>query len=420
MEIKGNKRILIVEPPFYNLFGYERWYYPLTATLVGTYFEEQGHEVKVYDGDKPISDSRPLTRTETRKKYPLYEEALNDNENPLWNEARKVIQEFNPDVVGITSVSAKIDSANKIAKITKELFGKDVEVILGGPHVQGMLKMFPNYDFGSDYDKVVPFIDRLIDRKPNKKLLMNYENYSSKNLSSLLTETGCPGKCTFCCNSSEKSIVYRNLQSIKEEIEEIKLELEHEELLKIPDDCFFSNKKRFIEIGNIIRKSGLKFETASRIMALSRDKIENFIENGGVKLYVGVESGSQKILDNIQKKLDVDKVIERTKLLNDYGLEWAAFFIGGFPFEKLDDLKLTEEIAYKIEPTFISLNRFTPYPGTQIWKDYYINSNLKFRDLFQQNPNSIVKLSDDMEVYLEKMVYDFDKYNSEQSAKRCK
>ena len=135
------------------------------------------------------------------------------------------------------------------------------------------------------------------------------------------------------------------------------------------------------------------------------------MENGGLRIHVGVESGSQRILDLIKKRLKISEVIKRTKWLRDFGADWQAFFMAGFPFETLEEIKMSEELAYKIEPTFISLNRFTPYPGTEICNQYYRNSKFEFKDIFQLSPKSVVKLNDETEEYIEKMYIDFDAYN---------
>jgi anaerobic magnesium-protoporphyrin IX monomethyl ester cyclase len=410
MNIQGKKKILIVEPPFYNFFGYNRWYYPITAVLVGTHFQEQGHDIRVYDADKPLSTSMSLSRTEVQKSYHLYKEALKNDTHPLWVSTFDAIRDFNPDVVGITAISAKIDSADKIAKFCKDYLGEKARVILGGPHAEGILKMGTGYNFGEYYDEVVTHIPNLVDRKPNKRLLIGYPEYTPKSLSDFLTSTGCPNKCTFCCNSSGRGMVYRNVPSIEQEVAEIKEEFNGEAPIKIFDDCFFSHEKRFGEIGDIIGMYGMRFEANARLMALSGEKIDRFMRNGGIKVYVGVESGSQRILDAVKKRLTVDDIIRQSKLITERKLPWMAFFIAGLPFETVDDLKKTEELAYKIQPTFISLNHFTPYPGTEIWKEYYQGTSPEFADLFQLNPE-VTRLGRGVEEYMEKLFVDFDRYN---------
>lgn len=414
LNLQKPQRILLIEPPFYRLFGYERWHYPITLTLLGTYLEELGHDVKVYDADKPSSNCKSLNRSEVREKYHLYGQALQDSNHYIWEEIRNTIQEYEPDIIGMTSITAKIDAANIIAKMAKQLYGDKVKIILGGSHVQGMLATYPNYNFGAEYDDLVTHIPGLVDRKPNKKLLINAHEYSSRNLSSLLTSSGCPNSCTFCCHSYDKKVVYRNVESIRQEISEIKTDFPELSEVYLLDDCLFSNYKHFRNICNIFAEFGINFTAGSRIMALSQEKIAEFIKCGGTRIYVGVESGSQQILDRVKKNLKIEEIKRRTKWLNDAGIPWSAFFVVGFPFETLEDLKKTKELICEIKPSFVSLNRFTPYPGTEIYNEYYADKDLDNKEIFQLNSSSSVKLSEDEEEYVDYLFTFIDEYN------RCK
>jgi anaerobic magnesium-protoporphyrin IX monomethyl ester cyclase len=411
--IKPSSNILLIEPPFYRFFGYQRWYYPVTLTLLGTYLEERGYAVRIYDADRPTPQCRPLARGEVRKNYHLYEKALSNEAHPIWSEVRNTLVKYAPDVIGITSITPKIESAVIVAKMAKELFGKNVTTMLGGPHVQGMCKSHPGYDFGPHFDHVVTRIPNLVDRKPNKKLILDYEKYSAENLSSMMTSSGCPNSCAFCCHSFEKRIIRRDIINLRTEIEEIKEWFGGVGPITTMDDCFFSNKKHFDAVIALFKENNLAFNVGSRVMALSPEKIDAFIKHGGNHLYIGVESGSQKILDRVGKRLEIEETIKRTKWLTEAGVPWQAFFIIGFPFETLDDLKMSVDIVDKIKPTFVSLNRFTPYPGTKIYDDYYKKYSLNFRDLFQLNNKSVVQLPEEMEEYINYMYSVFDKYNND-------
>ena len=68
-KITPPKKILLVEPPFFRLFGYRRWHYPMTLTLIGTYLDELGHDVRVCDLDKPTPECREYSRTEAGDNY---------------------------------------------------------------------------------------------------------------------------------------------------------------------------------------------------------------------------------------------------------------------------------------------------------------------------------------------------------------
>ena len=415
--LKPNSRILLVEPPFYRFFGYERWHYPVTLTLVGSFFEQQGHFVRIYDADKPTLDCKPLNRLDAVNNYPRYGEALLNANHPIWREVVSAIKEFRPDVVGLTAITAKIDSADIIAKLTRELLGRDVKILLGGSHVQGMSLMKPDYDFGPYYDQVIARIPDVIRFKPNKKLILDYETYSPANFSGIMTSSGCPNKCTFCCHSFEKSMTYREISNIRKELVEIKESFGGMVPVYILDDCFFSNKAHFENVISVLHDLGLSFSAGSRIMALSPGKIDLFIKKGGIRILVGVESGSQRILDRVEKRLKIEEIVRRTQWLNDAGIPWSAFFMVGFPFETHDDLKRTEEILYKIRPTFASINRFTPYPGTKIYSEYFADKKLEFKNLFQLNRNSCVKLTDEIEDYIERLFVAFDEYNRQNRMK---
>jgi len=405
-----DKKILLIEPPFYKFLNYERWHYPITLTLIGTYLNERGYDVKIYDADKPTPDCKSLTRTEIRNNYHLYTDAIDNKEHPYWLEIRDRIKEYKPDVVGITSITAKIDSANNVAKICRELYGDNIKIILGGPHVQGMSRMSPNYSFGSYYDYTINYIPNLVDRTPDKTLLLDYDSYSPNNLSAILTSTGCPNKCTFCCNSTTEKIMHRDIKSIEKEISDLQDNFGID-MIHFMDDCILSNTKRYNELVEILYDRRLEYNMASRLMALTQEKIKTFKEKGGLRIHIGVESGSQRVLNLIKKRIETSEIIRRTKWLNEYEVNWQAFFMVGFPFETLEEIKMTEELAYKIEPSFISLNHFTPYPGTEICNEYFKDYNFDFKNVFQLSPNSCVKLDNDVEEYIERMYTNFDKYN---------
>ena len=85
------------------------------------------------------------------------------------------------------------------------------------------------------------------------------------------------------------------------------------------------------------------------------------------------------------------------------------------PFETIDDLIATEDLIQTIQPTFASINRFAPYPGTKLFEEYYVTNNIPFMELFQLNPQSVVKFSDEVECYIDGMFDRFDEYNRRHS-----
>lgn len=412
LESLKNKKILLIEPPFYNLFGYRRYHYPITLTLVGTYLEKQGNSVKIFDGDLPNSSCKEYSRNEARLNYPRYEEELKNKNNPIWEKIRDTLLSEKPDVVGLSSVTAKIDSTNYVAKLVKETLGQNVTVMLGGPHVNGMIKINKNYDFGENYNFVVPSIPNLAALKPNKGLLIDVNSYTPKDISAIMTSSGCPNKCTFCCHSYDKTFTFREENNLMEELTELKNRFGSGSFVYVIDDCLFSFSQHFYKVTNALKKTGMIYSAGSRLKALSHEKLQQFVDTGGKRLYVGVESGSQRVLDKINKNITVNEIIERTQWINEFNIPWSAFFIVGFPFETIEDLKKTKEIILKIQPTFVSLNQFTPYPGTELYQEFFWDKKLEPKDLFQLSGKILYDGFSKEELNYMEELFDFvDKYN---------
>jgi len=406
------QKILLIEPPFYKLFGYKRWHYPISMTLIATYLEEKGHTARVYDADRPSSDCREYNRSEAGDNYYRYLEAIEDPNHPVWQEIMEKIAEFNPDLVGLTAITAKIDSANVIAKMIKEKWSGKIKTMIGGPHVSAIEQEEKNELLASYYDYIAPQIPEIIDRKPNKRLLFDFEEYTASNFSSIMTSTGCPNRCTFCCYSTDRRIIYRNLDSIKEEIAEIREAFGPDNTVYLIDDSSLSNKKRYREISNFIHACGLKYKAGGRVKDITPEILDHFIATGGERIYIGIESGSPRVMDLIKKNITTEDVRRCAKLLRDSGVPWTTFFIAGFPFETIEDLKMTRDLMFEIDPDFISLNRFTPYPGTEIFKQYFSKIKLANKDLFQLNRKSVVELPPESEEFIEELFAEVDEHNS--------
>ena len=420
LPLPPGSRIMLVDPPFFRLFGYSRWHYPVTLTVVGSYLRERGYEVCVYDADKPTADCRSLGRGEVRDNYHLYKEALADDDHPVWAEIMEAIRRFQPDAIGLTATTAQSPSAAVVARKTKQLFGRSVKVFLGGSHVDGMLHHDPSFPFGDCYDFVVPkeatTFAAIFDRKPQRRLIAGLDQYAPNNLASLLTSVGCPNRCTFCYHSLDRCFVYRDPDNIRAELEEILAIAGDVSKVMILDHCLFSNPNHYRAVTAILKDVGLPFTAGSRVMALTPEKIAAFLECGGTKLNIGIESGSQGILDRVEKRLSIDDIVQRTQWINDAGIPWMAYIIVGFPFETVDDLKLTEELIYRINPTFVSINRFTPYPGTVIYEELFKDAKFDFTDLFQLDSSGCLASDDAVEQYIDHLYQTFDQYNLARSA----
>ena len=418
IRLPRGSRILLVEPPFFRLFGYTRWHFALTLSVVGACLRERGYEVSIYDADRPTSDCRGLSRTEVRDNYHRYKEALADENHPVWTEILEAIVKYRPDGIGLTATSAQSPSADMVARKARQLLGDRVKIFLGGSHVDGMLYHDLGYRFPECYDFVVPkdpaTFAPLFNRKPERQLIADLDQYSPDNIASILTSVGCPNRCTFCYHSVDRCFVYRDPANVQAELDEVLAGTPGVSKIMVLDHCLFSNGKHFASMVPILKQAGLPFSAGSRVMALSPEKLAAFLDAGGTRLNIGVESGSQGILDAINKRVTLDQIVERTRWVNEAGVSWMAYIMVGFPFETIDDLKRTEELLHRIRPSFVSINRFTPYPGTVIYDQHFRNARFELCDLFQLDSTPCLRLSDEVEAYIESLYETFDRYNQAQ------
>lgn len=104
----------------------------------------------------------------------------------------------------------------------------------------------------------------------------------------------------------------------------------------------------------------------------TNDDLRFLVESGCWRLAIGVESGNQKMLDRIKKRITLDQVRIAVEKLRKAGIpQVKAFFIMGFPDESLEQMLDTQRFIFELKQlglTDISLFQFKPYPGTEEWE----------------------------------------------------
>ena len=125
-------KVLLINPPWYRLFGEESPYSPIGLCYIGGVLEKHGFDVTIYNADfnnggEFMSD---VKRTENYLKY-LHN--LKDINHPIWKEIETTISKQSPDIVGISVTTAKYGSALNVSKLVKKLNPK-IPVVWGGVH----------------------------------------------------------------------------------------------------------------------------------------------------------------------------------------------------------------------------------------------------------------------------------------------
>ena len=207
--------------------------------------------------------------------------------------------------------------------------------------------------------------------------LLNIEKYVLENIS-YQSSRGCAHRCTFCYNHLFNQFKFRPINSDKvlDDIEHI-YSIFHPERIHFVDDNFFQSKKRVEEIckGLIDRNIKISWDTTCRLDYFSKYNtpfINLLVKSGCVLLSFGGESGSQKILNDIQKDITPEDTIEAVKKCKLAGIQPVLSFMTNFPNETKKDvfetLSLIDELIEVNDNLRISrIAMYTPFPGSVLY-----------------------------------------------------
>lgn len=166
--------------------------------------------------------------------------------------------------------------------------------------------------------------------------------------------------CKFCEKGHEmyKQVIYRDPSHVVEELNQLKSEygIQH---VRFTDDCFTLNKKRTIELCQYVAKTGLTYVCITRTDRVDRDILQALADSGCTQIFYGIESGSQRILDAMQKDLTVEQNITAIKLTQEYGIKAKALLMIGYPGETEEDKQMTLDFVKVSQPDLWVLSKWT-------------------------------------------------------------
>ncbi|MFW9869505.1 MAG: B12-binding domain-containing radical SAM protein [Candidatus Thorarchaeota archaeon] len=362
---------------------------PLGIGYIASYLKKYGnHNVRIHDG--LLKDSR----------IPDFE---------------TVLSSFSPDVVGISGqTTPSIYDVYRTAKVVKN-HNKTIPVVVGGAHVtfqdEQVLNDCPDIDVvvrgegeitmnailermekKQQYDGVpgttvrrgdsiiknpdMPYIDCLDNLPFPDYDLLDLRSYFPKNqrIAPMITSRGCPYQCTFCSSSriTGKRWRGRSPENVMQEIELLQKRYGVRDVTFI-DDLFTFDHKRVKEICSkmIMDMDEVTWTCSTRADILSRHpEMANWLKKAGCHtLYIGAESGSQRILDRIKKGIQLNQIIRSVKLAKQAGLGLVLSFILGIPGESKEDIESTIDFACRLDPDLAQFTICTPYPGTPMYDE---------------------------------------------------
>ena len=372
-------RIVLINPPvpLKNIIVHP----PLGLGYIAMILKQGGHDVKVIDMPILEMDAKKLVKT---------------------------LRYFNPDLIGISTMSKTYAESVICTSYCKRNF-PNVPIIEGGPHVtftaEETLRRNKDVDIVTTYEgeytmyelanviennKALENIKGICFRKdgkivkmpvrepitkldnlpyPDRKIYPIKKYLKRDDETTIIGARGCPFRCKFC--STTRMGRYLRLRSIENIIEELNHVLSFGfKSIFFSEDTFNFSEKRVNSFCDAIIKENLDFRWTCnfRLDLASKTMLEKMKKAGCYRVFVGIETSSGMILNNIDKKIDREKIYKTCKKIQSTGIEIHASFAFGMPGETTETIKESVKFAKQLRPDMISFNILTPYPGTELYE----------------------------------------------------
>jgi len=319
-----------------------------------------------------------------------------------WTRVREVIAALDADVFGMSCWTANRRGVGYTAQAIKQLHPRAL-VIVGGPHATPlapeMLAHHPAIDLvcrGESDATLLEILQRMsagepltgvagtVYRTPDGEIVQAPERASIPKIDVLeiphryfsthivMTSRGCPWACTFCGAETSWGRGFRGHSTpYVLDMLELALQRARVKMLQIKDDTFTTNKKRVIELCRGIRQRKLNFlwSCDTRVDVLNEELLYEMRLAGCQRLSLGVESGSQRILDAIDKKITKEEIIEAANMAKRYGIHVRFYMMLGNRGETAETFQETLEFLRQARPHQYIFSCLSVFPGTHDFHD---------------------------------------------------
>lgn len=228
--------------------------------------------------------------------------------------------------------------------------------------------------------------------------LLNIDKYSvvlsdAARVASIQTSRGCPAKCTFC-DIRQTKYRYRGVENILAEIRFL-INIGVQEFFVV-DDTFTINRGRTMELARrlVEEKLDIRYKISSRVDSVDPEMLDALARSGCYRIHFGVESGSQRLLDYLQKEITLEQVEKTFEMTKRAGIEPYAYMMIGIPTETREEIYQSMEFVKHIDPYHANFSVCTPFPKTKLYQDM-LRLNDAAEDYWQdfaENPDPAFKL----------------------------
>lgn len=332
-----------------------------------------------------------------------------------------LIEDFAPDIIGITMNTRQVLSAYSIVKRVKRL-SPEVRIIVGGPHPSAMaeqtlkeceeidvavvsegeqtvVEILEAYENQRSLDDVKGIVFKRHDgsfvrqsaREPIEDLdtiafpaydLISLDSYFKRQSTrmkyhpslAVMGSRGCPFRCLFCSNPVwRRKVRFRSPQNVANEIEWIH-EKFHVREVYFHDDTFdlspswVLNLCSELERKNLHQKIVWKAECRVNRQLVSETILRRMRSAGCWLVTFGVESGNQKVLNYMNKEITLDEIYRAFRLAKEAGLKRGCFLTLGHVGETSETIADTIKLAKKLGPDYYGgIQLLVPYPGSGLY-----------------------------------------------------
>jgi anaerobic magnesium-protoporphyrin IX monomethyl ester cyclase len=408
-------RVLLVTAPYHSgVVEAAGVWLPLALVYVAGAAREAGAEVRIYDAMSLFASHEDIAR---------------------------VIEDFEPDLVGTTAITATEPDCRVICETAKR-WSPSVKTVVGNVHAtfcwEELLQRDPNVDFvvrgegeatmaelvraiaaGEGWERVAglawrrdgvpvtnaprPFAQDLDALRPAWDLvdwpLYRYRPSPEGRLAIASSARGCGQRCSFCSQQKFWARTWRGRDPVKF-VEELELLRDRHgvRVAMLSDETPTSNRRRWEAILDLLveRRTGIEILMETRVDDILRDEdlLPRYRAAGVSHVYVGVESTSQSTLDLYQKDIKVNESKRAIELINAHGMVSETSFVLGTPEETTASIRKTVELAKWYAPDMAFFLALTPWPYADIAPQ--LESRIATRDYRRYNLVEPVMKPDNM------------------------